>query len=73
MKDFFPESLGQKHGCTFYMGAHHTQQNTVLSVAGVGAQKHRSLRMASPQDGLTEKSNVLIHAMSATQTTELGV
>ena len=27
---FFPESLGQKHGCTVYTGAHHTQQNTVL-------------------------------------------
>ena len=35
--------------------------------------KLSSLRMASPQDGLTEKSNVLIHSMSATQTTELGV
>ena len=29
MKDFFPESLGQKHGCKLYMAAHYTQQNTV--------------------------------------------
>ena len=27
MKDFFPESLGQKPRCTLYMEAHCTQQN----------------------------------------------
>ena len=31
MKDFFPESLGQKHGCTLYTGVHYTWQNTVVT------------------------------------------
>ena len=30
MKDFFPESLGQKHGCSVYMGAHYTCKYMVL-------------------------------------------
>ena len=30
MKEFFPESLGQKHECTLGMGVYYTQQNTVL-------------------------------------------
>ena len=30
MTDFFPESLGQKHGCALYSRAHYTQQNTVF-------------------------------------------
>ena len=29
MKDIFPESLGQKHGYTLYMGAYYTRQNMV--------------------------------------------
>ena len=29
MKDFFPESLGQKCGCTLYIGVHYTWQNIV--------------------------------------------
>ena len=29
MKDTFPESLGQKHGCALYMGVHYTRQNTM--------------------------------------------
>ena len=29
MKDYFPESWGQKHGHTLYTGVHYTQQNTV--------------------------------------------
>ena len=31
MKDFFPESLGQKCGYALYTGAHYTQQNMVLT------------------------------------------
>ena len=31
-KDSFPESLGLKHGCAVYMGAHCTWQNTVRSL-----------------------------------------
>ena len=30
MKDFFPESSGQKHGCALYVGALYTQQNTLI-------------------------------------------
>ena len=29
MEDFFPESLGQKRGCTLYTGVRYTWQNMV--------------------------------------------
>ena len=29
MKDFFPESLGQKYGHALYVGENYTWQNTV--------------------------------------------
>ena len=34
MKDFFPESLGQKCGCALYTGEHCTGQNTVVEISG---------------------------------------
>ena len=30
LKDFFPESLGQKRECTLSMGTHYTWQNMVI-------------------------------------------
>ena len=31
MKDFFPESLGQKHGCALYVRVHYTWKNMAYS------------------------------------------
>ena len=33
MKDFFPESLGQKHGCVLYMGACYTRERVTQGSA----------------------------------------
>ena len=32
MKDIFPESFGQNHGCSLYTGVHHTQQSIAAMI-----------------------------------------
>ena len=49
MKDFFPASVDQKHGCAVYVGAHYTRHIRCSTLSRTGWLKDHGLQSQSLQ------------------------